>query len=62
MDREEFDAAWAKRTARFVAVRDALNNSGRGYAYRMAHKQPWKFYRDHTVGEAIKILIEQYAD
>ncbi|OCZ51371.1 hypothetical protein [Dehalobacter sp. TeCB1] len=61
--REElFAAAWAERTAKFIAVRDALRQTEHSRAYRMAFKQPWKFYNDHTIDEAIKILVEQYAE
>ena len=47
-------------TAKFIKVRDALNNPETAYAYRMAFKQPWKFYREHTPEEAIQILTDTY--
>ena len=56
------DKMWAELTAKFMQVRDTLNQSEYAYAYRMAFKQPWKFYREHTAEEAIKMLIEQFAE
>lgn len=51
---------WKELTSKFVCVRDTLNNSEYKTAYRMAFKQPWKFYKNITAEEAIKILIQTY--
>jgi hypothetical protein len=51
---------WDELTAKFIKVRDALNKPETSYAYRMAFKQPWKFYREHTAEEAFQILTETY--
>ena len=42
----------------FIAVRDYFLNedNGTSQAYRLAWKKPLKFYREHTLEEAIEIL------
>lgn len=47
-------------TAKFIKVRDALNKPETSYAYRMAYKISWRFYREHTTEEAIQILTDTY--
>jgi len=53
---------WDELTAKFVEVRDTLNQTKYKTAYRMAFKQPWKFYRNNTPKEAIEILINKYGE
>jgi len=53
---------WNDLTMKFVEVRNTLNKNNHQYAYRMAFKQPWKFYRENTICEAINILMEKYPD
>ena len=54
------DEMWEGMTKTFIQVRDSLLHDEHTYAYRMAYKQPWKFYRENTATEAILILIEKY--
>ena len=51
---------WDDLMKKFIEVRNTLSQNNQQYAYRMAYKQPWKFYRDNTVNEAINILTEKY--
>lgn len=53
---------WDELTAKFAEVRDTLNQTKYKTAYRMAFKQPWKFYRNNTPEQAIKILINTYGE
>ena len=43
----------------FLAVRDRLNTPETRLAYNHSYKKPWRFYREHTVEEAITILKEE---
>lgn len=51
---------WDDLMKKFIEVRNTLSQNNQQYAYHMAYKQPWKFYRDNTVNEAINILAEKY--
>ena len=53
---------WDNLVKKFIEVRNSLYQNNQPYAYRMSYKQPWKFYREHTVNEAINILTEKYQD
>ena len=48
-----------KMEKRFCRVRDKLNTQETRNAYRLAYKKPWRFYKEHTPSEAIKILKEE---
>jgi hypothetical protein len=56
----ESDKLWAQLTKKFMEVRDALHQTEHKTAYRMSFKQPWKFYHERTVQEAIEELIRTY--
>lgn len=40
----------------FLEVRDILAEKHWDFALARAYKKPWKWYREHTTQEAIKIL------
>ena len=40
----------------FLKVRDYLLENQEDFALARAYKKPWKWYREHTKQEAIKIL------
>lgn len=40
----------------FLEVRDILAEKHEDFALARAYKKPWKWYREHTTHEAIKIL------
>lgn len=40
----------------FLEVRDILVEKHEGFALARAYKKPWRWYREHTTQEAIKIL------
>lgn len=40
----------------FLEVRDILVEKHEDFALARAYKKPWKWYREHTTQEAIKIL------
>lgn len=40
----------------FFKVRDILTEKHEDFALAKAYKKPWKWYREHTTQEAIKIL------
>lgn len=40
----------------FLEVRDILAEKHEDFALARAYKKPWKWYRQHTAQEAIKIL------
>ena len=40
----------------FLEVRDILAENHEDFALARAYKKPWKWYREHTKQEAIKIL------
>lgn len=40
----------------FVKVRDKLNTPETRVAFNLCWKKPWKFYREHSINEAIEIL------
>lgn len=40
----------------FLEVRDILAEKHEDFALARAYKKPWKWYREHTTQEAIKIL------
>lgn len=48
-----------KMEKRFCRVRDKLNTQETRNAYRLCYKKPWRFYKEHTPSEAIKILKEE---
>ena len=50
-----------KATENFVAVRDHLHDEsqGRSKAYRLAYEKKMRFYMEHSVEEAIKILKQE---
>jgi len=53
---------WDVLNAKFREVREALNKPETPEtipAYLLCWKKPWKFYREHTVQEAIEILIKE---
>lgn len=43
----------------FLKVKDFLLKNQEDFALARAYKKPWKWYREHTTQEAIKILIEE---
>lgn len=43
----------------FLEVRKKLYEMGEEFAAARAYKKPWKWYREHTSEEAIKILIQE---
>lgn len=43
----------------FVKVRDKIDRVKHPEAYNRAFKKPYRFYREHTTDEAIKILISE---
>lgn len=51
--------SWEEQKKRFLEVRRALNTSDTILAYNLCWKKPWKFYKEHTVEDAIKILLEE---
>lgn len=53
---------WDDLMKKFIEVRDTLSQNNQQYAYRMAYKQPWKFYKEHTTEEAANILLQKYPD
>lgn len=40
----------------FLKVRNILTEKREDFALARAYKKPWKWYREHTTQEAIKIL------
>lgn len=40
----------------FLEVRDILAERHENFTLARAYKKPWKWYREHTTQEAIKIL------
>lgn len=40
----------------FIKVRDKLNAPETIVAFNLCWKKPWKFYREHSVDEAMEIL------
>ena len=40
----------------FLEVRDILAKEREDFALARAYKKPWRWYREHTTQEAIKIL------
>lgn len=40
----------------FLKVRNILTEKYEDFALAKAYKKPWKWYREHTTQEAIKIL------
>ncbi len=40
----------------FLKVRNILTEKREDFALAKAYKKPWKWYREHTKQEAIKIL------
>lgn len=40
----------------FLEVRHILTEKHENFALAKAYKKPWKWYREHTTQEAIKIL------
>lgn len=54
MDRSE------EARAKFLLVRDALDQTRYPNAYRMAYQTPFKFYIEHTIEEIIAILIAEH--
>lgn len=43
----------------FLKVRCILTKKHEDFALAKAYKKPWKWYREHTTQEAIKILIAE---
>lgn len=43
-------------TKSFLKVKDFLLKNQEYFALARAYKKPWKWYREHTTQEAIKIL------
>lgn len=50
--REKFDIC----KKNFFEVRKNLYEMGEEFAVARAYKKPWKWYREHTIEEAIEIL------
>jgi hypothetical protein len=53
--REQFDIC----KKNFLEIRKKLYEMGEEFAVVKAYKKPWKWYREHTIEEAIKILIQE---
>jgi hypothetical protein len=43
----------------FLAVRNRLNTPETRIAFIRSYKKPWRFYRENTVEEAVRILIKE---
>lgn len=43
----------------FFEVREKLYEMGEEFAVAKAYKKPWKWYIEHTIDEAITILIQE---
>lgn len=56
------DKQWENLTASFLKVCEILKEKNKTYAFHMAYKQQWKFYKEHTTEEAASILIQKYPD
>ena len=44
---------------RFMTVKDILLQKRNVEAYNRAYKKNWKFYKQHTIGECLEILIKE---
>ena len=44
---------------RFLLVKEALNRPETRLAYNFSFKRPFRFYKEHSVEEAINILLEE---
>lgn len=53
--REKFDICQKN----FFEVREKLYEMGEEFAVAKAYKKPWKWYIEHTIDEAITILIQE---
>lgn len=53
--REQFDIC----KKNFLEIRKKLYEMGEEFAVAKAYKKLWKWYREHTIEEAIKILIQE---
>lgn len=43
----------------FFEVRKKLYEMGEDFAVAKAYKKPWKWYREHTIDEAVALLIQE---
>ena len=56
---ETFEEHRAAASRCFLEVRRALNKPETRMAYNRCFKKPWRFYVNHTVDEAVSILIDE---